>query len=245
MRYQLNDAILLGQKNQNNLTQANRWAEANAVLGDDGLIPTMVAESMKQFYTGAYTEDQFDVLKFLFASQGVIGTECMMLMGPEIGLGIENGQLNLVKEYSGGSDLYDKLKGVGFGVSQFYKNKMKTYLVELPEFSNPVSYGAPGYNFESMAMIFPSSKVTGTLNGFNNDGSTIGSVKQSLNNFTMGYLNYGGENRKLIHGTKAGVNGFGIPFSDDWDDSSEYMLSEFMNIFLAMNQAILVLRTDV
>ena len=107
-----------------------------------------------------------------------------------------------------------------------------------------MTYAANGYNFESMGMIFPDSKVTATLNGINTNGMNAAGKKVALNHMTIGYLNYGGENRKLIVGNKAGVNGMGIPISDDWDDMSTYMLSEFMVVLLALNQTVLVLRTD-
>ena len=96
-----------------------------------------------------------------------------------------------------------------------------------------------------MGLIFPDSKVTATLNGF--DPKTMANAKgekRSLNHLTLGFLNYGKENRKMIVGNKAGVNGMGIPFSDDWDDSSLYCLTEMMVMTLALNQTIQVLRTD-
>jgi hypothetical protein len=114
---------------------------------------------MKQYYTGTYTEDNFDVLKFLFASQGITGTSALYLLGQELGLSIENSGMKFIKEYSGGSDMYDKLKGIGFGIKEVFKNNFKTYLTEVQEFNNPVTYAANGYNFESMGMIFPDSKL--------------------------------------------------------------------------------------
>lgn len=244
LRHQINDAVLMGYPNTNDLTQNNRFSEANDVLGDYGLIPGMYKDAMKQYYTGAYTEDNFDTLKFLFASQGITGTSAMFLLGQELGLSIENSGLKFLKEYSGGSDMYDNLKGIGFGIKEVFKNNFKTYLTEVQEFNNPVTYAANGYNFESMGMIFPDSKVTATLNGINTNGMNAAGKKVALNHMTIGYLNYGGENRKLIVGNKAGVNGMGIPISDDWDDMSTYMLSEFMVVLLALNQTVLVLRTD-
>lgn len=244
LRHQINDFILMGYPNDNDLTQKNRWNEDNDVLGDYGLIPGMYENAMKQYYTGTYAEDHFDQLPFLFASQGITGAEAMYLIGQELGLSIENSGLKMVKEYSGGSDLYDKLKGIGFGIKEVFKNGLKTYLTPVAEFNNPTTYAAEGFNFESMGMIFPDSKVTATLNGFDPKGMSVGGRKIALNHATLGYLNYGGENRKLIVGNKAGVNGMGIPFSDDWDDMSTYMLTECMLIQLAMNQTILVLKTD-
>lgn len=244
LRHQINDFVLMGYPNQRGITQNNRHGEANAVLGDYGLIPSMNNDAMRQYYTGTYTEDNFDVLKFLFASQGITGTSALYLLGQELGLSIENSGMKFIKEYSGGSDMYDKLKGIGFGIKEVYKNNFKTYLTEVQEFNNPVTYAANGYSFESMGMIFPDSKVTATLNGFEPSGMAVGGKKVALNHMTLGYLNYGGENRKLVVGNKAGVNGMGIPFSDDWDDMSTYMLCEAMVILLALNQTVLVLRAD-
>jgi len=244
LRHQINDFVLMGYPNETELVQENRFGEENAVLGDYGLIPAMYNDAMKQYYTGSYSEDNFDVLKFLFASQGITGTSGLFLLGQELGLSIENSGMKFIKEYSGGSDMYDKLKGIGFGIKEVFKNNFKTYLTEVQEFNNPVTYGANGYSFESMGMIFPDSKVTATLNGFEPSGMAVGGQKVALNHMTMGYLNYGGENRKLVVGNKAGVNGMGIPFSDDWDDMSTYMLSEVMLILLALNQTVLVLRND-
>jgi len=250
LRHQINDFVLMGYPNQRvanslaDITQANRWGEANSVSGDFGLIPSMATNAMKQYYTGTYTEDNFDTIKFLLASQGVTGSQGLYMHGQELGLSIENSGLRFIREYSGGSDMYDKLKGVGFNIKEVLKNNFKTYLMEVPEFSNPLTYAANGYNFETLGMIFPESKVTTTLNTFMPSGQASEGKKVSLNHLAIGYLSGNGEDRKLVVGNKAGVNGRGIPISDDWDDASTYMLTEAMVFLLAMNQTILVLRTD-
>ena len=251
MRLQQNDYVLMGVPitNTNGLTQNNRWGEANDILSDYGIIPAMAQATgaMKQYYTGSYAEDNFDVVKFLLASQGLAGSNSVFFgLGQELFTTIENNMLKFIREYSGGTELYyDGLNKVGFNVREIFKNNTKFYLCEIPEFSDPVRYAAPDYNFETMGLIFPDSKVTATLNGFNPATmANSAGEKRSLNHLTMGFLNYGKENRKMIVGNKAGVNGMGIPFSDDWDDSSLYCLSEMMVINLALNQTILVLRTD-
>lgn len=244
LRHQVNDAVLMGYPNAAGLTQQNRFGEDNAILGDYGLLPSMYQDAMKQYYTGAYTMDNFDVLKFLFASQGITGSSALFLQGQELGLSIENNKLGFIRDYSGGTDLYDNMKSIGFQVKEVFKNNFKTYMAEVPEFSNPVTYAADGYNFETLGMIFPDSKVTATLNQFSPSGAAASSGKKALNHMTIGYLNYGGENRKLVVGNKAGVNGMGIPVSDDWDDRSVYMLTEMMTVLLALNQTILVLKSN-
>jgi len=251
MRLQQNDYVLMGVPvtNTNGITQNNRWGEANNLLSDYGVIPAMAQATgaMRQYYTGSYAEDNFDVVKFLLASQGLAGNNSVFFgLGQELFTSIENNMLKFIREYSGGTQLYyDSLNKIGFNVREIYKNNTKFYLCEIPEFSDPVRYAAPDFNFETMGLIFPDSKVTATLNGFNPASmANAAGEKRSLNHVTLGFLNYGGENRRMIMGNKAGVNGMGIPFSDDWDDSSTYCLSEMMVINLALNQTILVLRTD-
>lgn len=255
LRLQQNDYVLMGWPNAAKgvggtfLTENNRFGETNTVLSDYGLIPAMslATGAMKQYYTGSYAEDNFDVVKFLLASQGLAGMNSVMFaLGQELFTSIENNMLKFIREYSGGTDLYyDQLNKVGFNVRQIFKNNTNFYLMEIPEFADPTRYAAPGFNFETMGLIFPDSKVTATLNGFDpRSMANAKGEKRSLNHLTLGFLNYGKENRKMVVGNKAGVNGMGIPFSDDWDDSSMYLLSEMMVLTLALNQTIMVLRTD-
>lgn len=248
LRQQVNDFFLMGYPATRTdlaaITQNNRWGEANVVTGDYGVLPGMVTLAMKQYYTGTYSEDNFDAIKFLMASQGVVGSSGLFLQGQQLGLSTENSGLKFIKEYSGGSDMYDKLSGIGFGIKEILKNGFKTYLAPIPEFSNPLLYAADNYNYETMGMIFPDSKVTAGLNGILPSGLATAGRKVSLSNVAIGYLSNNGEDRKLIVGNKAGVNGRGIPISDDWDDVSTYMLTEVMIFLLALNQTILVLRTD-
>lgn len=249
MRLQQNDYVLMGEPNTKLLTETTRHGETNTILSDYGIIPAMALATgaMKQYYTGSYAEDNFDVVKFLLSSQGLAGMNSVFFgLGQELFTTIENNMLKFIREYSGGTELYyDQLNKVGFNVREIFKNNTRFYLCEIPEFADPVRYAAPGYNFETMGLIFPDSKVTATLNGFDpRSMANAAGEKRSLNHLTLGFLNYGKENRKMIVGNKAGVNGMGIPFSDDYDDSSIYSLTEMMVMTLALNQTILVIRTD-
>lgn len=248
MRLQQNDFLLMGYPNTNSLAQNNRHGESNAISSDYGLIPAMAQDTgaMKQYYTGSYGEDNLESVKYLLASQGLSGMNSVMYMlGQELFTGISRSMRTFLREYSGGTDLYyNNLQKVGFGVRQILLNNTTFNLVEVPEFSDPTRYAAPGLNFETMGMIFPDSKVTVTMNGYDpNSMTNVAGKKLSTDHINLGYLNYAGENRKMIVGNKAGVNGLGIPFSDDWDESSTYLLTEMMNLFFALNQTVLVLKT--
>lgn len=243
LRMQMNDYLLMGQTNSNTLTGDNKAGETNAISSDNGLLHGMYADAMRQYYVGSYGKENFDIIKFLLASQGVGKGTVNFCYGQELGLGIENSGLEFIREFSGGTDLYKNMAEVGFVMKKFTKNGIINVLTEIPEFSNPIMYGADGYNFETMGMIFPDSKVTADVNYGDSRGRSMeGYDKKSINNVTLGYLNNNGENRKLIVGDAAGVNGLGYKFTNDYDQSTWFMLTEMMVFLLAMNQTILVLK---
>jgi hypothetical protein len=244
LRIQQNDHLIMGQQNNNTFVGSNKAGESNAVPSDNGLLYGMLASAMRQYYTGAYTKDNFDVIKFLLASQGVGSGRVNFLYGQELGLGIENSGLEFIREFSGGTDL-KTMADVGFIMKSFTKNGITNILTEIPEFSNPVMYGANGYNFETLGMIFPDAKVTAGMNSFDMGGRSMGAYeKKPLNHVTLGYLNNNGEDRKLIVGDAAGVNGLGYKFTNEYDQSTWYMLTEMSVFLLALNQSILVLKSD-
>ncbi len=244
LRVWMNDYLLMGQPNTVGLTGANAAAEANVIPSDYGLIPGMYQSAMKQYYTGSYTKDNFDIIKYLLASQGVGAGTVNFLYGQELGTGIENSGLEFIREFSGGTDLYKNMSEVGFIMKAFTKNGIRTVLTEIPEFSNPIAYGADGYNFETMGMIFPDAKVTASMNYTDGVGRAMSAAeKKPLNHVSVGYLNNNGENRKLIVGDAAGVNGLGYKFTNEYDSSKFFMLSELSIFLLALNQSILVLKS--
>lgn len=245
LRVQMNDYMLNGQKNTNGLTGDNKFGETNPVLSDDGLLQRMALGSMIQYYTGVYSKDNFDVIKFLLASQGVGKGLVDYYFGQELGLGIENSGLQFLNEFSGGTDLYSRLEEVGFSMKYFKKNGITSCLCELQEFSNPVMYGTSGYNYETLGIIAPNAKVTATLNERDAIGNSMGAAeRRPLNNLTLGYLSNRGEDRKMILTDQSGVNGMGLKTTEDWDQAAWYLLTEMCVFVLAENQLILVLRSD-
>ena len=82
------------------------------------------------------------------------------------------------------------------------------------------------------------------MNAFNESGMSMGaSTKKALDHVAIGYLNNNGENRKLVVGDVAGVNGLGYKITNAYDQVQWYMLTEMMTFLLALNQSILVLKT--
>jgi len=231
----INDEIFLGETNTNSLTMENRGADDNSVYGTQGLWDHLETGGMTQTYVDEYTIADFDNIKDLFRSQGVIDTKAFFGVGSDLMKQIENSGLDFLKEYSGGTDLmtaYDTMK-VNFRAIK--KNGILFTLQELINFDNPVKYGLSAYNWQKAGFICPDTKVSVRMN-------SMGGDEVRLNNIALGYVNAKGEDRTRIVKVLPGVEGLtGNRIAvDTYDDVRGEMLSELMLIVNKRNQMIQV-----
>jgi hypothetical protein len=131
------------------------------------------------------------------------------------------------------------LDDVGFGLKSFSKLGIKFHMRELVGFSNPQTFGVDANYFGNAGLIFPMSEVTVKSNDF--IGGTDGKIV--LPNIALGYLNNQGENRTRIIQFVAGVNGMGLPATNQYDNVKGYMLTEYSVIANQVNQWVRVLKT--
>ena len=214
----------------------DRYGNAVQATGTVGLLQHMVTAAMKQYYTLAYSAPDFDDIKDLLNSQGITSRAVKFLVGSLLQKQIENAGLEFLKEFSGGTDL-TTMRGWGVDFRQIHKNGVTFTLQEVKSFSDPTAYGADVFEdyFVGLGMIIPDQLV---------------SVRESeaganfkLNNLTLLYKNYNGENRtrvnKILPGA-ASVNGAGGDIArDTYDDVGGTMLSEFGLVCLNRNRMIL------
>jgi hypothetical protein len=199
----------------------------------------MVDAAMKQYYTLAYSAPDFDDIKDLLNSQGVVKRDVSFLCGSLLLKQIENAGLEFIKEFSGGTDLTRTLNGWGVDFRQILKNGINFTLKEIPSFSDPTAYGATVFEdyFTGLGFIIPDVDVTVR-------GSMEEPASFKLKNLSLGYKNYNGENRTRILKFLPGMANVGQSPTDiaidTFDDMRFSMLSEFMVIMLARNQNILV-----
>lgn len=229
----LNYEILLGHTTDN-LTMANRDSVSNSVRGTVGIMPALDSGGCKQYYTTSYTVPDVDNIKKAFISQGVVDQTAALFAGSELLRGIENNALDFVKEYSGGSDFLTNLQNLQVGFKTIKKNGITLSLHELVSFSNPNTLG--NYSFDKRGFVIPSTQVT------TRDDAMGVDVK--MDNLSLLYKNYNGENRERVFKTIPGVNGLSMINSpiavDSYDDARWEILSEFMVALLKPNQSILI-----
>lgn len=228
----INYDIILGDT-ADNVTMTNRDSVANTVRSTKGIMPHLNASGCKQYYTSSYTLADFDDIKDLFISQGVVDNYAAFFMGSGLMKGIENNMMDVVKEYSGGTDFLTNLQNLQIGFKTIKKNGITLSLHELKSFSNPNTLG--NYGYKDRGFIIPQTQVTVR------DGEMAADVK--MPNLRLEYKSFGAENRQRIVGAIKGVNGiqgFGGDFVDAFDSVAMEWLSEAMLLFFKVNQSISV-----
>ena len=233
----INDEIILGGGITNTLTMLDRSGNAIQATGTVGVLQHMVDLAMKQYYTLAYSAPDFDDIKDLLISQGVVNRGVAFFVGSLLQKQIENAGLEFLKEFSGGTTL-NNLNSWGVDFRQIHKNGVTFTIKELQSLSDPTAFGADAFEdyFTGLGMIIPETEVTVR------ESMDAGSFK--IKNLALGYKNYNGENRtrvnKILQGAASIGSASGEYARDTYDDVYGTMLSEFMVVFTKVNQTILV-----
>lgn len=236
----INDEIFIGGGVTNTLTQHDRDLNDVAVTGTVGLLQHMVDKSMKQYYTSSYQYSDFDDVKDLLISQGVVNRDVTMFVGSLLYRQIENAGLEFLKEFAGGTQLMKTWNELNVNFKSINKNGVFTTIKELPSLSDPTAYGADSFDdyFKGLGMIIPDVDVT--IRGSQEEPATF-----KMKNLALGYKNANGENRTRINKVLPGMTSVGGATNGDIavstiDDCRGSMLSEFMLIALRVNQYVLV-----
>ena len=230
---QIDSALFMGEPNANTLTQTSTFGGTPARRGTKGLWNWMAELAQTKNYIGDFDMDDFDDIKPLLQSQGVNGAKVFFGYGSNLGLDVENGVLDGVKEYSGGSDLLPDNAYLEVDFRRAKKNGVDFTFQELVSFSNPNTFGNDSYDFSDSGMIFPITDVSVTQAG----------KKMTVPNLSVAYLNHNGEDRTRIMGTVAGLNGMGYDIKTQYDGTHVYLLSEFSLFAANINQFIRILKT--
>lgn len=232
LKDQMNDTIFMSYERTNSaLTENNKRGEARNVLSTKGIRNWIDERGQLQTYTTNYAFTDFDQIKRILISQGFGNGTVDFLCGSELYLDTENATLAHIKDYSPGTDLTRGLESYGVSFKVIEKNGVKFLLKELPMFSEVQTYGSNAdYGYTKQGMIIPRTMTT----------MYKGEASMSLPNVFIGYLNNNGENRKRVLQPVSGVNGFGQPATNQYDEMEWAMLTEFTLGVSQANQMIWV-----
>ena len=230
----INDELFLGEEPNNaSLVMSNRESDSNTVYGTKGYWRHLESSGCAQEFTDNYEIADFDDVKDVFRSQGVINQAALFGVGSGLNRMIENSGLDFLKEYSGGTDLMRNMDEIGIKFKKILKNSILFSIVELATFDNPQTYGLGAYDWQNRGFIVPNEFGQAKLGDF-------GSSTVTLSNLTLGHKNYNGEDRTRIAQVLGGVNGMGYRAVDTYDDVRQELLAEFMLIATKRNQMIKV-----
>jgi hypothetical protein len=171
----------------------------------------------------------YDV-KDLALAKMVAANEFNFLMGHDLQRSLEqNGTLEFIKDYSGGSDLFRTMDEVGIDVTRIKVNGSLFSLQNVLSLSNPQRFGNKTYNLSKMGIIVPEAVEAGSYNG----------VETKFPSFQIGYLNNNGENRTKIMGIIGGTTGRSqATHRADYDEA--FIKTEFAAIVMRPEQLIVV-----
>lgn len=204
---QKNNVITMGE----DITQTNDAVDAvstefggtNAILGTQGLFPAADEHSMAYNYTDALAVADFDAIDMLLESRGVTSKTLTMWAGSQVRRDLENSGLTWIREYSGGSDLLDKVKGkLGVVIERIVKSGREYKILNPMSLNNPAAFamqasGVYQYKHPTSALIIPDENVT--MREFN------GKKNASIPNVTIGYVRNNGEDRSNVLDWEKGV----------------------------------------
>lgn len=216
------------------MVQTTQASVSAAVPSFGGMWPHADVYAQKMTYAGDFTIDNLYDAGILQQSQGVVGGTNIFMVGPELGRDVEKSALDYIKNYSGGTDLLDKVKKeLGIDVQAFMVNG-RTYVLWQPkELADPTgvgllkSAGESAYSIGTAGLIVPHTNVTvGEFNGRKN---------VSIPGVQLGYVNHNGENRRRVIGRLKGMADGG-DVATGYDTSKFYMLVHMTGIFAIPDQ---------
>lgn len=236
-------AMLFSEHNDASVADTNTQSGSSTTLKTTkGLFPILdtLGQEMVLNTTWSAIED-WDAIKELQLSQGVTAPMSVIYAGNKLYTQMEN---TLLDEWvDRGDNIYDgQLSMFGVNFKKVNKGGSLYYLVELPTLSNPTMYGVSDYELPYQGFVVPNGTVATQLGGdavmYNGNTVNRNSGKVYLPNMAIAYLGGFGEDRRSIIDVVSGPNGMGYKASHQYDETSVYLIREFMFFLMKANELI-------
>ena len=219
------------------LVQTSESTVSNAIVSGAGMWPHADKYAMGLSYSGDFILDNLYDAGILQQSKGLTAGTSIFMVGPELGRDVESAALDFIAQYSGGTDLLDKVKAeLGITVKSFVFDG-RTYVLWRPdELADPTGAGLNingtyTYTWATSGLIVPNGNVTVP--------SFLGRSNASIPNVQIGYVNHNGEDRRRILDFQLGVHGIsGYPntVSSSYDGMHAYLLAHMTPLFALPEQ---------
>lgn len=227
----IDDAIFLGELNDNAaLTQASQFGGTNKRLASKGLWNWGEEAGQELLYPGTWDYTHLYDFKDLIISQNVVAREIMFMYGTDLGRMVEEANLDYIKEFSGGSSLFQTAQKIGVNIKFFQGNGFTFAFKEIASFANPLRWGNKEYEFSKYGIMLPNMMESVTIEG----------RTERHPNLVLGFLNWAGENRERIVRVVDGMSGRSAISTNEYDGSNLWMLTEMCPLVFRPNQIVLV-----
>lgn len=227
----IDDAIFLGELNDNAaLTEASQFGGTGKRLAAKGLWNWGEEAGQELLYPGTWDYTQLYDFKDLIISQNVVAREILFMMGTDLFRMVEEANLDYIKEFSGGSDLFRTANEIGVGIKFFMGNGFLFQFQEIKSFANPLRWGNKDYEFSKYGIMLPN----------NSESVTVEGRTERHPNIVLGFLNWGGEDRTRIVRVVDGMSGRSSVATNQYDGSNLWMLTEMCPLIFRPNQIVLV-----
>lgn len=228
----IDDILFLGELNDNSaLTEVSQFGGTNKRAATKGLWNWAGEAGQDLLYPGAWDATNLYDYKDLAISQNIIAREIIFAFGTDLGRNIEESNLDWIKQFSGGSDLFRTAFEIGIDIKSFFANGYHFLFQELRSFSNPLRWGNKSYDFTKYGLMIPNGMETYEIEGKMERHPTL----------AIGYLNYAGEDRTRIVRVLDGMSGKSSFAVNEYDGSNLFMLSELAPIIYRPNQLVRVM----
>jgi hypothetical protein len=234
-------AILFGEKNENtsNLVETSGFTGSNAIAAGMGIYEWADLLAQKHQYTSAISFDDFLTIAQLFDSQDVINSTIQWLVGTKFNRDLESAGLDFIKEFSSGTDLYDKVRGrIGMTLRGVRLGGLEHIFYDIPTLSKAggaglMKAGEYVYEFPGMAIGIPMENVS---------YESFGKEPRTLPNVTLAYIAANGEDNTKLLKRLAGVSGAvdGLDVASSYHGMWYYMLTQYMIVVGEVNKWCLV-----
>lgn len=163
------------------------------------------------YYTDKFAFSYFRTIKYLLQNQGIYTDKATIFCSPRFADDLYDEAKDYIREYSGGSNLWDAASGkVGFTPKAIEYGGMTYFINPVASLMRPDAAGLMDSAYDSVyatgdaAVVVPDAQVT--VGKWGNESNV------SIPNMWIGYVNNNGENRRNMMKRILGVNGV---FSED------------------------------
>lgn len=212
-----------GELNDNsNLVGTSTLGGSNVVVSGKGFDSAVDEDGLALPYIDNPSFEDFSDLGRLAETQGMAPLTWDAYLGTELARKFGDLDKEIIKDYSGGSDLLDATKKrLGVNISKVNWGNTCVYFHTLGSSGDASSYGVRTsgtytYDYPEKGYFVPQEMNEVDIKGgmyqqMDSDGNMNDMMgKALLPNLTVAYVNAGGENRERFGGKLVGPNGFGL-----------------------------------